>query len=146
MRLSLILALAMSAQAGMRHAPTQAVLDSVLDAARLAWGVSATEVTITLSAIDSYGNPFGPCITGQPNVMATSEYGVSRVISMNAHCDWSRYPLREIVTHELGHMLQRSDKHSDEIGSVMNLVILPGQRITAKDRALLAGNGGPVFH
>ena len=114
------------------HIPTQSDLNQVLDAAREQWGVTADAVNIRME-------PFGECesIPGKSHTIAKSEMDGSRIITINANCDWVEFSLTVTVLHECGHILLGTPEHSSDPRSVMYSVVLPNQTITPADRGKL---------
>jgi hypothetical protein len=114
------------------YLPTQSDLNQALDAARDQWGVPATPVSIRLE-------PFSECesIPGKSHTIAKSEMDGSRIITINANCNWAEFSLTVTILHEYGHILLGTPEHSSDPRSVMYSVVLPNQTITAADREKL---------
>jgi hypothetical protein len=112
--------------------PTQADLNRALEAARQEWGIIDPGVSIGLA-------PFAECesIPGKSHTIAKSEMDGSRVITINANCNWAEFSLTNTVLHEYGHIVLGTPEHSADPRSVMHSVVLPSQTITAADREKL---------
>jgi predicted Zn-dependent protease len=61
----------------------------------------------------------------------------SRIITINANCNWAEFSLTVTILHEYGHILLGTPEHSSDPRSVMYSVVLPNQTVTAADREKL---------
>lgn len=151
--LASMMALTMASQAWATDAtPTKEQLDAALANAKSDWGINIDPVEIRLEAInpcDMFATPriavvethdFHTIITYDDGTKADGGTTYTYVIKINSNCNWyaSGLDLDKTVSHELGHILQRSVLHSKNPRSIMYPVVNSRQSILPEDWAIAA--------
>ena len=131
-----------------QRTPTTEELESALANAKLEWRADLPEL------VEFRLEPLNACDLKQARIVAvTQPYDVITtlvyddgsapavsktriwIIRINSSCDWSRLDIRNVVIHEVGHILIGPDYHSADKRSVMSFLVNGKQAILPEDRA-----------
>lgn len=125
--------------------PTTTELSDALTAAETAWGVSATV---------EFREPLNACVLRDNPIVATTQdmdtvttvrfddsepvesHQVTHVIRINSNCDWGNLNIKQVVLHEIGHLVV-GPHHSADKKSIMFWLVRGDQKIMPEDRAMV---------
>lgn len=130
------LALSMPLYAASQDEPlSQVSLQTALAAAEASWAAPAS-ATMTIRAARL--NDCRPH-NGKLDMIAWSSFE-THTITLNSACDWTMQWMRQVVLHEVGHMLLARPGHSADKRSIMYPIVYGrGQGIKRADRAMWGG-------
>lgn len=130
------LVLSMPLYAASQDAPlSQVSLQTALASAEASWAAPASAVTTIRAAHLNDCQPHN----GKLDMIAWSSFA-AHTITLNSACEWTTQWMRQVVLHEVGHMLLNRPGHSTDKRSIMYPIVYGrGQGIKRVDRSTWGG-------